>query len=263
MACAPKIARAKRRCVRESRIPHPPGERFVQLHVWAVTDAGFAPAAILGLLDFFDRRNEHPGELLATRARIIADLQGIVGRNAIDFALAKLVRLQWIRLHEITTTTGTNITTTHWYSLRPEIIAQHLVGRGTAGVPKSGHRSPPNGVLNREDHLLQEKENSSADANSVGKKVWSERPSGIVTWTSDDEASAARLEAETAHDDLAAAISTVRNRGKDPYPSLVAREVKKLRAQRSNAPRTRELREAAEAAMDKRLQDYLARQRQN
>lgn len=249
--------------MRESRIPHPPGERFVQLHVWAVHDVGFASAAILGLLDFFDRRHEHPGELLAPRARIIADLQGIVGRNAIDSALTKLVQLQWIRLHEITTTTGTNITTTHWYSLRPEIIAQHLAGRGTAGVPKSGHRTSPNGALNRETHLLQEGDSSSAEANSGGKKMWSERSSGIVTWTSTDEMSAAQLEAETAPDDLAAAITTVRNRGKEPYPSLVAREVKKLQAQRSHAPRTRELREAAETAMDRRLQNYLARQRQN
>lgn len=231
--------------------------------MWAVKHVEFAAAAILGLLDFLDRRHERPGELLAPRQRIVSDLQGIVGRNSIDAALSKLVQLQWIKQHEITATTGNNIATTHWYSLCPETIAQHLRGHGIAGVPKSGCRSSPPGAPDRESHLLQEEDGSSASLGDKKTKMWTVRPSGIETWTPNDQILAERLETETAADDLAVAITSLRDAKKAPYPSLVAREIKKQQGRRDSAARTREREAAAEAAADKRLQHYLARQRRN
>ncbi|MDO8293428.1 MAG: hypothetical protein Q7T29_11280 [Gallionella sp.] len=60
------------------------------IHVWAVERFGLAGAAIIGLLDFFDRAQSVPEQPLASSARIIADLEGIVGRDSVLQALKTL-----------------------------------------------------------------------------------------------------------------------------------------------------------------------------
>ena len=127
--------------MRESRVPHPRGGRFIQLHVWAVNKIGFPAAAVLGLLDFLDRSQERHGQLLASRARIIADLEGIVGKGLVDQALRQLKKLGWIRV-EARPIDG-NIATRDWYSLDAGAISDVL--RGEPVVPISGRRCPGSG----------------------------------------------------------------------------------------------------------------------
>lgn len=130
---------------RTSRIRHPSGGRFIQLHAWAVGAVGRDGAAVLGLMDFLDRAQDQPGRPLASRSRIIADLQGLVGRNAIDGALARLVDLNWLRLHVDTRVKQRNLSTTHYYSLNTAAVTEYVVKYvsgspdfGKAGFPISG-----------------------------------------------------------------------------------------------------------------------------
>jgi hypothetical protein len=130
---------------RTSRIRHPSGGRFIQLHAWAVGAVGRDGAAVLGLMDFLDRAQDQPGRPLASRSRIIADLQGLVGRNSIDGALARLVDLDWLRLHVDTRVKQRNLSTTHYYSLNAAAVTEYVVkyvsgspAFGKAGFPISG-----------------------------------------------------------------------------------------------------------------------------
>lgn len=130
---------------RASRIRHPSGGRFIQLHAWAVGAVGREGAAVLGLMDFLDRVQDQPGKPLASRSRIIADLQGLAGRNAIDDALARLVDLDWLRLHVDTQVKQRNLSTTHYYSLNAAAVTEYVVkfvsrntDFGKAGFPISG-----------------------------------------------------------------------------------------------------------------------------
>jgi hypothetical protein len=130
---------------RTSRIRHPSGGRFIQLHAWAVGAVGRDGAAVLGLMDFLDRAQDQPGRPLASRSRIIADLQGLVGRNAIDGALARLVDLDWLRLHVDTRVKQRNLSTTHYYSLNAAAVTEYVVKNisrrtdfGKSGFPISG-----------------------------------------------------------------------------------------------------------------------------
>ena len=137
---------------RTSRIRHPSGGRFIQLHAWAVGAVGRDGAALLGLMDFLDRAQDQPGRPLASRSRIIADLQGLVGRNAIDGALARLVDLDWLRFHVDTRVKQRNLSTTHYYSLNAaavtEYVVKHVSGSpdfGKTGFPISGGPESPAG----------------------------------------------------------------------------------------------------------------------
>lgn len=228
--------------MRESRIPHPRAGRFILIHEWAVRAVGHSAAAVVGLLDFYDRTHDRAGEPLAMRARIVADLAGIVGRNAVDAALRDLVERGWLAEHKVTHT-GRNITTTHWYRLRADVIAQHLAAPGIAGVPVSGHRVSPNRDQNGDAHLLQEKDIAATarggDSNPgrSREKVRRARPSGIVTWTPDDVAEAERLEAARPGEEISAAVAAVSATGKDPVPGLIEREIEKAARRRAAAAR--------------------------
>jgi hypothetical protein len=128
---------------RTSRIRHPSGGRFIQLHAWAVGAVGRDGAAVLGLMDFLDRAQDQPGRPLASRSRIIADLQGLVGRNAIDGALARLVDLDWLRLHVDTRVKQRNLSTTHYYSLNAAAVTEYVV-KHVSGSPDFGKTGFPN-----------------------------------------------------------------------------------------------------------------------
>lgn len=69
---------------------------------------------------------------------------------------------------------------------------------------------------------------------TAGGKRRRVRPSGIVTWTGDDDAEAARIERE-APDDIAAAVSALQQAGKDPVPGRVGAKLASLAAQRQAA----------------------------
>ena len=82
--------------MRQSRLPHVAGSRFIQIHDWAAEEVGLAGASVLGLLDFLDRNEVRPHKPVATRLDISAALQRIVGRDAVDRALRDLTNLGWI-----------------------------------------------------------------------------------------------------------------------------------------------------------------------
>ncbi len=222
--------------MRESRIPHPRAGRFILVHEWAVGAVGHSAAAVVGLLDFYDRTHDRAGEPLARRLRIVADLAGIVGRNSVDSALCDLVGRGWLAVHKVTDTGGKNITTTHWYCLRADVIAQHLGVRGKPGVPVSGRRVSRDRDRNGDAFLLKEKDIAAtarvrdSDPARASKKVRRARASGIVSWTTDDAVEAERLEARTAGEEISAAVAAVSAQGKDPVPGLIEREITKARA---------------------------------
>lgn len=215
--------------MRDSRLPHPRGGRFVQLHAWAVQAVGHSAAAILGLLDFLDRAQERPGQLVAARARIIADLEGVVGHGAIDDALARLTELGWVRRQE--KRIENNIGARSWYSLDAAAVARYLSSHGISleipVVPKSGQRSPDFGTETGTPST-REKECSAATGASRDK-TWFERPSGITGWTAADVAKAELMEAETPMEELRDAVARCSARGVEPYPGRVARELRGAR----------------------------------
>ena len=124
---------------RTSRIPHPTGGTFIQFYSWAVRAAGRDAAAIIGLLDFLDRARESKNEILASRARILADLEGIVSRYAVDKALGELEARSWICRHEREIFGGRNISKVHEYSLNTDKLAEFIENQNV-GVLNSERR---------------------------------------------------------------------------------------------------------------------------
>lgn len=176
---------------RLSRIPHPPGDIFIQLHRWAIRAVGRDAAALLGHLDFLDRAQDAPGRPLATRAKLIADLEGLVSRNGVDASLRSLVELGWVRRHEQMEPGERNLKTWLEFSLHIENLETFLknpgpLNQGSPGSPngeagdsklgtgagsglgtKSGTgASPKNGTstLTKEVDLEKEKEPEAAPA---------------------------------------------------------------------------------------------------
>jgi|GEM_PF-2092028 len=116
--------------MRTSRIPHPPGSRYLIVHHYLVKRFGFAAAAILGLLDFLDRAQPKPEMPLASRARIVAELEGIVGRNAVDQALKTLLDAGVIKKVKIVTPGEKNINVFVEYALCADAIPQAVAVNG-------------------------------------------------------------------------------------------------------------------------------------
>lgn len=166
--------------MRLSRIPHPPGERFLQIHSWAVREVGKAAAAVLAVVDFLDRAQEKAGTPVASRTRIIADLEGFVGRDAIDDALVRLVALGWLCRHELTTLGTANLITRVEYALDADAIATSLQGTialrptgspdsrtsGTPEIRTSG--SPESRTGNRPETRSPQKEKEKEDHHHLG-----------------------------------------------------------------------------------------------
>ena len=116
--------------MRTSRIPHPPSSRYLIVHHYLVKRFGFAAAAILGLLDFLDRAQPQPGMPLASRARIVAELEGIVGRDAVDKALKTLLDAGVIKKVKIVTPGEKNINVFVEYALCADAIPQAVAANG-------------------------------------------------------------------------------------------------------------------------------------
>lgn len=117
---------------RESRIQHPPGELFVTGHRWVARQEGLAVALVLGAIDFLDRVRERSGEPVASRSRLLADLEGFVGRDAVDKALKRLVELGWVARHDRTELGRANLIRTAEFSLVASAVRP--------GVRNSGRR---------------------------------------------------------------------------------------------------------------------------
>lgn len=122
--------------MRTSRIPHPPGSRFLVLHLWAVKALGKAAAAVLAAVDFLDR--VQPGMPVANRKRLVADLDGLIGRDAVDEAISQLVELGWLVRHERHELGRCNLQTFVDYSLDAESITDYLADKDCPELLKSG-----------------------------------------------------------------------------------------------------------------------------
>lgn len=137
--------------IRTSRIQHPPGSRFIQVHEWLVKLVGKPAATVVAALDFLDRAQDKPGQPLASRARLIADLEGFVGKGAIDEALQLLVGLGWVKRFENTRPGKNNLITTVDYGLVATEINESIKNQeqpelpesGVAGTPSSGAGTGP------------------------------------------------------------------------------------------------------------------------
>lgn len=246
---------------RNSRLPHPPGGRFVQIHVHLLREFGLAGAAVIGWLDFLDQGMSEPEQPLASRARLIADLEGIVGRNSIDLALRELEQRDLLRKHATVSFGARNLERRVEYRF-------HLAGfhalfgiAGTLATPDSGSfggsrfgeipelpatdpdSAPDSGASHKTKELEAEadaaprKRGASAAAMqnvpTLGKRR-RRRPSGIVTWDSADVEAAEEIERTHDRSAIQAAIDAVLSRiKKDPVPGLVLQELERMERSRT------------------------------
>lgn len=251
---------------RTSRIPHPAGSRFVAVHQWAVHRFGLAGAAVLGVLDFWDRGQDLAEQPLGSRNRIVAALEGMVGRNLVDAALHDLLAAGVIHAHKTTTPGPRNIQTRINYGLDVLGLASILGDSGTPDfgtsgeyrnrksqeLPKSG---PESGVPSNNREIEVEaaapraRARGSADAAAATPakrncKTRCQRQSGIVTWTQDDLSAAEQIEQTHTPEQISAAVAAVSAKGKEPVPGLVAQAV----ARQQQASEASQRRAATEAA---------------
>lgn len=239
---------------RTSRIPHPAGSRYVAIYAWAIGRFGLAGAAIIGLLEFFDRAQPEPRLPLASRARILADLEGIAGRDAIDNALKALLDATVIEKNTITEPGLRNLERRVQYSLNPSGFAR-LFGAPEIRSPRnSGLQEPPeplksgleSGVpsikeLEVEAAAPRAPARGTADAAASGKKR-NVRPSGIITWLPSDVWDAEAIEQRYTSDDITAAAAAIAAAGKQPVPGLVQQKIEQqLREAKQRAATARQL----------------------
>ena len=237
--------------MRASRIPHPLGGRFIQVWEWAVRTIGRDAAIVMAEIDFLDRAQDTPGRPVASRARILADLEGLVGRNSVDNALRILVEAGWLKRHERRTLGPFNIQRSYEFSLDAVAIAASLghsmmnSDSGDPDVPISESRQSPNRDQSRNpirEPLERKEEEKEAAASSkrqivaaaaghstsIQRKRRRKRPSGIVTWVPEDEVEALRIEAVASHEDIVKAIARLCRNEKQPVPGMVAMELERM-----------------------------------
>jgi len=204
---------------------------------------GFAAAAVLGLIDFLDRAKPRPGMPLASRARIIAELEGVVGKNAVDQALKTLIDAGVIKKIKSVTPGQKNLSVSVEYSLCPAALADSRDSRFREfwELPDPG---PESGTESGVPYTYGTKEKEAeaavhaaaapqqSSANPATGKRRRVRRSGIVTWTEDDAVEAERIEMTVSSSDLACAVESVRQSGREPVPGLVARELDRIRRAR-------------------------------
>lgn len=238
---------------RTSRIPHPSGSRYVAIYAWAVGRFGLAGAAIIGLLDFLDRAQTRPSQPLASRARIIADLEGISGRDAIDQALKVLQDASVIERNTITTPGLRNIENRVLYSLNPtglalifetpEIRSSRNSGFQESPEPlKSGLKSGLPSYINLEEEAAAPRAHACGPADaaaisSTGEKRRHPRrtANGIECWYPLEDVSADTIENSALPEQITGAVAAIKARkntaGKpqSPVPALVAEELERAR----------------------------------
>jgi len=277
---APRSAQ-KRSCdVRASRIPHPLGSRFIQVWEWAVRTIGRDAAIVMAEIDFLDRAQDAPGQPVASRARILADLEGLVGRNSLDNALRILVEAGWLKRHERRTLGPFNIQRSYEFSLDAVAIAASLghsmkdSDSGDPDVPISETRQSPNRDQSR--NLIREPLErievdeaaapskraivaAAVDSSSpMQGKRRRKRPSGIVTWVPEDEQEALRIEAVASADDIVKAIARLCRNEKQPVPGMVAIELERMTTEEQRALQRSEGEKRHQSALNTKPADDLS-----
>lgn len=249
-----------------SRIPHPPGSRYVPIYTWAVARFGFSGAAIIGLLEFFDRAEDMPGQPLASRARIIADLEGVVGRNSVDNALEDLVQRGAITRHIEIRPGKNNITRLVRYGLDLAGIACIISGSkiGSSGkslnresreFPESVPKPGPEQVVPYKEEIETEIEEAaprahargtdSAAASSEVSNAKRQHPDrsrlGIECWYPSEDLEADAIVAAHDSDAITAAVAAIKQRlngagnKTSPVPALVLAELERQQRKRDAA----------------------------
>lgn len=224
---------------RTSRIARRPGSRFLSIFAEDVVRFGLPAAAVISLLDFFDRAEEEGGLPTASRARIVAELEGLAGRNSVDAALGALLAAGIVRKFEKTEWGQRNFVRTVTYGLDAAAFSAFL-----SGIPESGNSGnspnrelrehPESGPKPGTPSYVKEERSSSSSTQRNSFEI----RHGLATWTSSDREAADALAAEISADALAAAIAAVENRGKEPLPSRVRRELT-VRARQARAAERR------------------------
>lgn len=240
---------------RTSRILFPAGTRYVPIYEPFVKRFGFHAAAILGLLEFLDRAQELPMQPLASRARLIADLEGILGKGSVDVGLRRLLDASVVEKHSDTTWGKRNWETRVYYCLNTGALNAILGTTKTGSLrgcqerharevpipaPISDPEAEPKSAAT--SSVKKEKEGAAAawhalDAASTRSqvslpaKIRERRPSGIVTWIQDDVANALQLEAAYAADTIQVAVGSLERSGKQPVPGLVLQEIERMQAE--------------------------------
>lgn len=120
---------------RSSRIVRKPGSRYLSIFARDVERFGLAAAAVIALLDFFDRCEDVSGLPTATRERIIADLQGVVGKHTIDTAITTLLTLGVVQKNEKVSKEERNYVRSVKYSLDASALSILL------GAPETGSKT--------------------------------------------------------------------------------------------------------------------------
>lgn len=124
---------------RDSRIPRPPGSRFIKIYASDLRRFGLAVAAVVSEIEFLDRAQELPGQPVASRARLIADLEGIVGRDQVDRALRMLQDARVIKAHPKTERGEKNWRTRVEYGLDLVGLERIFSAAGTPAFRSSGN----------------------------------------------------------------------------------------------------------------------------
>lgn len=228
---------------RTSRIERPPGSRFLAIFSDDIFLFGLQGAAVIALLDFFDRAHGVGGQPTASRARILADLQGFIGRNSVDVALTQLLKLGVIKKHVGVEMGEKNYTRNIFYSINSPALSAILQGnpetgssgdslfRELRGLPVS---VPEQGVPSI---CVKEERSSSSSEEKIlsagGRKAFNLGPAGLHIWTPADRLAADQLIAEHGLDAVA---STVNQMDTEPLPGRVRHKLEQLaRAQRAAA----------------------------
>lgn len=245
---------------RTSRIPHPPGTRYVPIHVWACMRFGLAGAAIIGLLEFYDRAEPTGGLPVASRIDIVADLQGIVGKHVIDAALRELEQSGAIQRHVRTEPGNSNIKRTVTYGLDLPGLASLLAtpgfgnsrnsqSRESPKLPKPGPKSgvPSNVCIEKEAAAPRAYARGTADAAASDHEAKRRHPrrtvNGIECWYASDDVPADAIEASANPEQIAAAVAAIKlqlngaGRKTSPVPALVLAELERQQRERDAAVR--------------------------
>lgn len=212
------------------------------IYAWACTRFGLAGAAIIGLLEFYDRAKEVAGQPLASRARIIADLQGIVGKHVIDAALRDLKQAGAIQRHVKTEPGNNNLKNTVTYGLDLPGLScilgipdsgnsRNSRNRESPKLPEPGPESgvPTNNELEEAAAALRAHARGPAGATAPASarqdKRRRPRPSGIVTWYDNEIPDAEAIEQQYTPDDIAAAVAALRTINKEPVPGSIQQRI--------------------------------------
>ncbi len=187
--------------------------------------------------------------------------EGREGRGAVLAALRELREAGYLVVRRVQGSGGRWRTETYVYDY-PQAVESTEVGFPDFGFPDSGEPDSgfPDSNKNNQQNDQKQQQHARARAHARARDAalppavsgggaaaaisevrrWRVRPSGIVAWTGEDDAEAARLEASASPEEVAAAVQAVRAASLEPLPGRVWRELARLRRARETQERLQE-----------------------